>query len=212
MGSKLKRGLLLAGLLVAALVLVCSTQQWFAVSLTEHRSVNIGGGAAAPALAVLALTTLVLIAALSIAGPFFRVVLGLLGAVLGATMLLSAILASVNPHAAVASLVTKATGVAGAESVDALVLAIVPTAWPVIATICGILLVLIGLSVVVTSRAWPRSSRKYSAVRLTDPDKLADPDYLANPDNLADPEDAGDPSGAWDALSGGGDPTAKSPK
>jgi Tryptophan-associated transmembrane protein (Trp_oprn_chp) len=205
-GGRVKRILLLAGLAVGIVVLVCSTQQWFAVSLTEHRNVSIGGDVAAPALAVLALTTMVLIAALSIAGAFFRVVLGLLEAVLGATVLLSAILASSNPHAAVASLVTKATGVAGAESVDALVLAIAPTAWPVIATICGILLVLIGLIVVVTSRAWPRSSRKYSAVRLTDPSNLA------NPGNLTDPEDADDPSGAWDVLSGGGDPTAKSPK
>jgi Tryptophan-associated transmembrane protein (Trp_oprn_chp) len=190
-GQRVKLILLLAGLVLSGLLVLASTQQWFAVSLSEKKILTVGGEAAAPALAVLGLTNIVLIAALSIAGPFFRVVLGVLQAAIGATVVLSSVLAIANPSSSAVAIVTKATGVAGTKSVLALITGISGSLWPWVALVAGIALIVLGISVVSTAGNWPGSSRKYTASRLTETDSSADP------------------VGAWDALSDGGDPTAR---
>jgi uncharacterized membrane protein (TIGR02234 family) len=67
------------------------------------------------------------------------------------------------------------------------VTAIVITAWPYVGLAAGILMILTGPAVAVTSRVWPASGDRYSRTRATTPD--------------------GDPIHDWDALSEGEDPT-----
>lgn len=193
-GRRVKYTLILASLLLAALVLLAWTQGWLAVELVPGAptaSVSVDGNVAAPALAALALAGLALTAALSIAGLLFRIVLGVLDAVLGACIAFSAVLVLTGPVAASEPAVTAATGVAGTESIAGVVSATSLTVWPVITLVAGILLVVVGLGVALTARRWPSSSRKYSAVRLEPVDR----------DEMPDAVDS------WDELSRGDDPT-----
>lgn len=183
-----KLSLLFAGIALAGIAFIGWTQQWYSVTLVDGPMLSIGGDVAAPALSTLALTCLVLIGALSIAGPFFRIVLGVLQVLLGATMVLSGVLALANPVGASAASITDATGIAGATSVAEQVASIASTAWPWVSTIASVLIVVSGVAVLVTSKNWPGSARKYSATKL---------------------EPAGERTTVddWDALSEGNDPT-----
>ena len=180
---RLRLGSILAGLALSALVLLAWTQVWFTVEL-ESAAVTVSGDTAAPALAALGLSGLALGAALAIAGPVFRVILGGLEVAIGALVVTSAVMALVDPVTASAAAVTAVTGVSGADSVAALVLGVAATAWPVIALAVGLLLTALGVAIVITARRWPVASRKYQAVQFDD-----------------------DAVGAWDALSDGRDPT-----
>jgi len=188
-GRRIKLYLLLGGMVVSGLVFLGWTQEWFSVVVTEGPTLSVAGDVAAPALSTLALTTLVLIAALSIAGPFFRVVLGVLQTLLGATVVLSGVIALVDPVKASGATISDATGIAGNESIHALVASVAVSAWPWISIIGGALLAAIGVAVIATGRRWPGSSRKYSAVKL---------------------EPAAERSAVddWDSLSDGADPTS----
>ena len=188
-GRRIKLYLLLGGIVVSGLVFLGWTQEWFSVVITEGPTLSVAGDVAAPALSTLALTTLVLVAALSIAGPFFRVVLGVLQTLLGATVVLSGVIALVDPVKASGASISDATGIAGNDPIHALVASVAVSAWPWVSTIAGALLAVIGVAVIATGRRWPGSSRKYSAVKL---------------------EPAAERSAVddWDSLSDGSDPTS----
>jgi hypothetical protein len=124
---------LLASAVIAILTLVSWTQVWFAVVLSDGAQLEVAGEVAAPALSALALASLVLVGALAIAGPFFRLVFGVLEALIGVAVLFSAILAVGDPVAASGSAISTATGVAGDESVASLVTSIDGSVWPWIA-------------------------------------------------------------------------------
>lgn len=194
---RLKSTLLGAAILVNVGVLASWTQNWLTVTLAPaagHKgTIDVVGSVAAPALSALALAGLALVGALAIAGPVFRIVLGILEAVIGACVGYSALAALLDPAAAGAGAVTEATGVAGSSSVGALVESSSLTAWPVITLILGVLLAIVGLATAVTFRAWPGSSKKYQAVRFVE----------------ADPDAEADPVVTWDDLSRGDDPTRK---
>ena len=187
---RLKLTSILLGIALSGLVLLAWTQQWFAIVLATGASVTVGGDVAAPALTALALSGLALAAALALAGVVFRVVLGILQAALGALVVTSSVMAIANPVAASAQAISAATGVGGAASVMALVTSTGSTAWPVVALLAGILIVLLGIATVATARRWPASSRKYQAVRM-------------------EPADGESTIGDWDALSDGRDPTSR---
>ncbi|MCU1544543.1 MAG: peptidase [Microbacteriaceae bacterium] len=181
----------LVGALVALATLIAWTQVWFAVSLDDGARLDVDGQVAAPALSALALTSLVLVGALSIAGPFFRFILGMLESLIGVTVVLSCGIALGDPVRASAPAISVATGVAGGKSVRALVSVVSESPWPWVALVSGALLVVTGLAIIVLGRRWPGSSRKYQAVRL-------------------EPADAArNPVDDWDALSGGSDPTTR---
>lgn len=186
--TRMKLLLLLAGIAFSCLALLSWTQEWFALTLPDGAVLSVTGEVAAPALTALALTGLVLVGALSIAGPFFRVILGSTQALLGFTVSLSAAIAIANPLAASAASITAATGVSGelaGEQVDVTT----ATAWPWVALVAGALIVATGILVVATARRWPGATRKYQAVRL----EPAEGSRTAVDD--------------WDALSDGDDPT-----
>ena len=185
---RIKLTLLLAGIALSGLIFLAWTQQWFSITLDDGPVLRVDGDIGAPAVSTLALTGLVLIGALSIAGPFFRAVLGVLQALLGATIVLSGVLALMDPIAASSAVITEATAVAGKEAVAGMVASAAVTAWPWVSTISGALLTILGVVVLMTGRLWPGSSRKYSAVRTR-------------------AVGGGDPVEDWDSLSSGEDPT-----
>lgn len=202
---RLKSISLLTALVLSGLTLLVWTGQWYAVTLSEsatgHPVLSVTGDIAAPALVALALASLALVAALAIAGSFFRAVLGILQVLIGFTVALSAVIAESNPVKASEAAISAATGVGGSKSVAALVVSVAPTAYPVIAIVAGVLTMALGVFVVVTGRRWPGSSSRYSQpVRLEAADTGSDT--------------AGTDAGAtavsdWDTLSGGSDPTSR---
>lgn len=225
---------LLAIVVGSLLALVASTQTWFTVHLTdvaEHSTtLAVSGSAAAPALTALSLAGLALTAALAIAGPVFRIVLALLGLLLGASVLISSISALADALHAASATITTATGVAGIASVSRLVHSISTELWAGVAVAGGVVLVLGSAAVVVTNRLWPGSSRKYQTrfededgttlLLEQDADAAVEPGAEVSDDAqaraVADDEEK--PSGAaaadkdtaidsWDELSRGEDPT-----
>ncbi|GGI47118.1 trp region conserved hypothetical membrane protein [Agromyces flavus] len=184
----------------SGLGLLAWSQTWFAVTLVDGAAaagattLEVGGATASPAIAALALAGLALAGALAIAGPLIRIVLGLLAAVLGGCLVLAASLSSAAPVASVSGAVAEATGVAGAESTAGLIASVTATAWPVVAIVGGVLVVLAGVLVVATGRAWPTSRRYGGGARLA-ADGTA---TVATSDRAVDD---------WDGLSRGDDPT-----
>ena len=192
---RMKTLLLVTAVLADALILAAWTQTWLSISLVgvgpHSGALDVVGSVAAPALSALALAGLALVAALAIAGPVFRIILGLLEAVIGACVMISSIAVLASPATAGAAAVTEATGVAGSQSTIDLVAATTLTAWPAITLVLGVVLALAGLATVLTHRRWPGPSKKYQTVRFTQVETAP----------------SADPVGAWDDLSRGDDPT-----
>lgn len=176
---------------VAALTMLSATQQWWTVDVTG-KTLEVLGTDASPALSALALTSFALTAALAIAGPVFRYILAGLQVLTGATVLLATISSLADPVSTSSSIISEATGVAGTNSIAALVDSVTVTGWPTLAIISGSLTLLLGLFLLLTVRRWPIATKKYQAVRMEEPD--------------APRSSVGD----WDALSDGSDPTVGS--
>jgi uncharacterized membrane protein (TIGR02234 family) len=223
-GRRVKYSTMLLILVGSGFALLAATQPWFTVRLTdtaEHTTtIVVAGSAAAPALTALALAGLALTAALAIAGPVFRIVLALLGVLLGISVLVSAISAVTDAVRASTAAITSATGVAGDASVKRLVDSVVTQFWPWLAVVGGVLVILASAAVVVFSRLWPGPSRKYqtrfaaedgrpasevvgeAATADEEPDRTHD-DTPETPGTL-DRDTAID---SWDELTRGDDPT-----
>jgi hypothetical protein len=233
-GSGRLKGLMILGVLVvSALVFLAWSQSWGTLSVTgdgaSDRALDVPGATAAPALAALGLAGLASAAALAIAGPVIRIVLGVLQVLLGASIVLSGTGPLVDPVSAGAPVITAATGVAGAESVQAIARSESVTAWPVAAILLGALLAALGVAVAATTARWPASGRRYQAVRFASEDgtvlgadELLELDSsddgprtgaAAAPAQTESPDDAAVRRKAasvdnWDSLSRGTDPTA----
>ncbi len=208
----------------SGLALLAATQTWFSIRLTDtanhSATISVAGSVAAPALTALALAGLALTAALAIAGPVFRIVLALLGVLLGASVLVSAITALSDAVQASASAITTATGVAGDASVRHLVHSVDTQFWPWLAVVAGVVIVLASAAVVVFSRLWPGPSRKYQT-RFAGEDGRPAEEVVAEAagDGDAAADGEGDtPEGpatldrdtaidSWDELTRGDDPT-----
>lgn len=187
--QRLRLVIILTGLVLSGLALIAWTQPWVSVVVTNGPTLDVGGDVAAPALSTLSLAGLALVGALTVAGPVFRVILGVLEAFLGGLIVYSGVAALADPVAAAGPSITEVTGISGIESIRGLVESSSVTAWPALAVVFGSLLVLLAVVVIVTNRRWPASGRKYQTVRL----------------EPADGESSNVES--WDALSGGTDPT-----
>lgn len=190
--ARLRLSLVLGGVVLAGLTLLTWTQPWFHLLVAAPQggtvTVTSDGDVAGGALAALALASLALCGALTIAGVAFRVVLGVLQAALGACVVVAASLALADPLGVSGSAVTTVTGVDGRDSLTALVESVDPTPWPWVALLAGVLTLVHGALVALTARRWPRTGRRYQPVRTA-------------------PADADDPAAAWDRLSQGDDPT-----
>jgi hypothetical protein len=233
-GSSRLKGLMILGvLIVSALVFLAWSQSWGTLAVTgddaSGRTLDVPGATAAPALAALGLAGLASAAALAIAGPVIRIVLGVLQVLLGASIVLSGTGPLLDPVSAGAPVVTAATGVAGTESIAAIARSESVTAWPVVALLLGVILAALGIAVAATTTRWPVSGRRYQAVRFASEDgRVLDADELLDldggdddldaaeataPDAAESPDDAAVRRKAasvdnWDSLSRGTDPTA----
>ncbi len=188
------------GLACAIAALIAWSQPWYSVTLTGlfkgHPTLEVGGDVSAPAVAALALAGAAGCAAIAISGRFFRAVLAILEIALGASIAYSAVLALASPVSSVGSAVTDATGLAGRDAVLQLVGTITATAWPYVSLVAGAILAVLGVFILITGRAWPRSGRRYEPVRFepTDATEINSGDAAVSD---------------WDELSGGSDPTSR---
>jgi len=189
---------ILGGLALSGIALLAYTQTWIQIRASSPQggavAVSAAGSQTAPALSALAFAGLALFAASTIAGTVFRVILGALAFVLGGCIVFAALLAATDPIGSAATAITKATGVDGKASVAGIVLSHTSTAWPFVALGTGLALALLGIFVVVTSKRWPASTRRYQSVRVVDPDAPVDP------------------VATWDTLTTGVDPTDAAPE
>jgi hypothetical protein len=171
----------------AGIVSLAWSQTWYLLRLPAAEYA-VGGDVAGGALLPLALASLTLVLALTLAGPFFRVVLAVLDALLGVCVVVVAAWSLADPVRASLPALVDATGIASVQALHEQVDGIVVTAWPVVGLAAGVLMILTGLAIAVTARAWPASGGRYTRVRLATP--------------------AGDPVQDWDSLSEGEDPTS----
>lgn len=184
----------LAIVLGGALGLIAATQTWLNVIVDDgaNQALEVTGSAALPLLTPLSLAAMALGVVLSLAGRVLRYVFGVIAVIIGAALLVQTIpLLTGVPLAAVAPAITKATGISGDDAVSALVGSVSLTAWPIVALVAWILLVVAGAFVLVTASRWRTGSSRYRTGG-------------AQPHGDG-PLDAVD---SWDELSRGDDPTS----
>ncbi len=188
--------LLILILLTGAVALAGATQNWVDIRLIPGEAavdrLGVTGQKLNPSLSPIALAALAAALVLTIAGPAFRRVLGVLVLLFGAGIATLGINAQSAPRDAARGAVASATGLTG-EAQYTVVASVVTTPWPLIVTVCGIVLALAGLAVVLVSGRWKSGGRKYEAQSA----RSARGPSEDGPDRIAD----------WDALSDGDDPT-----
>ena len=186
---------LAAGVAGGTRALISSTPTGLDATLRQTGDVlAVAGDDAVPLLAPLSLAALALGLALSIVGRVLRYVFGVLAVLIGGGLAAAGWrIAAERPIDAVATTVTEATGLAGADAVSALVADITATAWPALAVAIALLIVAGGVITLVTGHRWSSSGRRYR----TDPAAVA-------ASGGSRPHDAID---SWDELSRGEDPT-----
>ena len=96
----------------AGLVSLAWSQTWFLLRLSGVE-LPVAGSVAGGALLPLALASLTLVAALALAGPFFRVVLGVLDALLGVCVVAVSIWSLSDPVRASLPVLIDSTGISG---------------------------------------------------------------------------------------------------
>ena len=177
----------------AAGLLLAWSQPWFTLRI-DAEDVALGGDRVASGLVAIALAVFALIAALALAGRPLRVVLGILGALLGGAAGVVVVLGQTSPDAGIEAELARRTGLSGEDAVATLVTDVAPTAWGTVAGIASILLVVVGIQIAATAARWPESGRRYTRTRMA-----------------AGRDAAGTPSqvDAWDALTAGDDPTRR---
>lgn len=195
----MKRRAILGVILGSALLMLAWAMPWLALrgelgqaGLVE---LSIPGGTAAPPLMAFGLAGLALGLALLLAGPVFRRVLAALAVALGAAALWQSALPALDPAAAAAPAIRRATGLADLEAVRAAIpdgaLALQPLSIAT-AVLGSLLLAGAGLIALRGGAAWAGAGRRFEGASAAD----------------AAPASAGDRRIAqWDALSHGDDPT-----
>ncbi|GAA5197802.1 Trp biosynthesis-associated membrane protein [Microbacterium jejuense] len=189
--------------LCGAIGVISSTQTWLTVELADgaHHTLEVPGASAVPVLAPLSLAVLALGAALSIVGLVLRYLFGALAILIGGTLIwLTARVVFEHPVSAVASVVTESTGIAGEKSVAQLIATITASGWPAVTLVVWAVLIVAGVFVLATARAWAGTGRRY---RTEDAAKSATP-AGPRPHDAAGSHAIDD----WDDLSRGEDPTA----
>jgi uncharacterized membrane protein (TIGR02234 family) len=156
-----------AGLLVAGVIMLAWTQTWFTVRLHAGAAVTstvaADGAAVVPQYTALAIASLALFLAMTIAGRALRVVLAGVEILLGLGVVVSGITALGDPIAAARGAVGEVAGVSDLSAVRGVVSSVSVSPWPAVGIAGGVLAVLLGVVVIVVQRAWPGPSRKYGA-------------------------------------------------
>jgi uncharacterized membrane protein (TIGR02234 family) len=156
-----------AGLAVAGVIMLSWTQTWFTVHLHTGAAVKsvvqADGAAAVPQYTALAIASLALFLAMTIAGRVLRIVLAAVEVLLGLGVVWSGIGALADPVAAAKGAVGDVAGVSDLTAVRRVVSSVDVSAWPAVGIAGGVLAVVLGVVVMVVQRSWPGPSRKYAA-------------------------------------------------
>jgi len=191
-----------AGLAVAGIIMLAWTQTWFTVDLHAGAAVtsrvDADGAAVVPQYTALAIASLALFLAMTIAGRVVRIVLASIEVLLGLGVVWSGISALADPVAAAKGAVGAVAGVSDLTAVRRVVDSVEVSAWPAVGIVGGVLAVLLGVVALVVQRSWPGPSRKYGAATAG---AAAEARTVApvERDAIVD----------WDDLSAGVDPTER---
>lgn len=188
------RSLSVSGFLLAgAIGIISSTQTWVTVERADAgEAILVPGASALVLLAPLSLAVLALGAALAISGPVFRLVFGVLSGACAVFLGWSTLQLMITvPESAIAPTVTEVTGLAGTSALSDVVAAVVPSAWPAIALVGWVILLLASALVLTTWRRWKSGGRR----------------YRTNADEPVAHDGPVDAIDSWDELSRGTDPT-----
>ena len=159
----------LAILLGGAVGIVGSTQTWLEVTLRSGatEALSVPGASALPLLAPLSLAALALGLALTVVGRVLRDVFGLLATLIGGVLMVGAArIALERPLDAVAAVVTKATGLSGADAIADLVSSITATGWPYAVAVAGLVVALGGLWTLATAHRWRSGGQRSSHITV----------------------------------------------
>jgi uncharacterized membrane protein (TIGR02234 family) len=208
-GQKIKSRILLLVAICAVLAMVAWSQTWLTLTLSQgigaEAPIPVTGQTMAPGLSALGLTGLALLAALSLAGPVFRVVLGTVQVALGVGIIFSALGALNDSIAVAAPALIDITGLQDIPALKAIVLDQELSPWAYASVGIGIVTAIAGILILVTSGLWPRSGRKYAA---SIPPVTPGGATLAVEPLVEDVDASHARIDAWDDLSRGSDPTS----
>ncbi len=204
--SKLRVLLLLW--LLCALIALTLGREWLIVALREpiggEQDLRVSGQQASGGVASLVLSAAAAGVALLLAGRVFRVVLGVLVALLGGCVVWAVAATLADPLLAAGPLLSERSGISGAASLLQLVDAWRWSFWPGVALGLGGALVLCGVAVVVLAPRWPLGGARYRAVRLVPVDDAGPSDGFENGQAAAAQPGAGEgsPSSTADEVGG----------
>lgn len=195
-----KRTVVFGVLIAAVIVIAAASQTWVQLTLdpsvTPQANMAVSGVDANKAITPIVIALLVGGIVLSIAGKVFRIVLGVLIALLSASAGWAAISVLRFPVAAASGQLTEISGITGGAEQD-IVVTHATTVWPWVSVVGAVLGVIFGVFVVFFGHRWKVAGQKYSRDRVATKQTSDD----AEPDRISD----------WDRLSDGEDPTDDEP-
>lgn len=198
-GRALKWTTVLVVIVGAGIALISTTQTWLVITLTgaagHAAPLSIKGSDAAAAVIALGLAGLALALALAIAGRVTRIVVGILGLAVAVCLIWAAAPAATELRGGYDQ-ITAATGIAGHESVIALIARVDGQWWRFVPFAGAVLVGLGSLAAVVLGGFWPQPSRRYESSTRLAPAKT--------------PASASDAAVSdWDDLTRGDDPSER---
>ena len=186
------RSLALFGLAGALIGLWSATRTWITVDVASSSvqipQIVVDGATAAASVTAVSVVVLAGSLALLIAGKIARYIIAAICLLAGATVITAGIGALRDPQAVASTAVAEATGLAQNAGEYAL------TAWPAVAVIAGVLIVLQAVLVLVFAGRWPAKASKY--------------DRQAAKASVEPKDQSSRNIASWEQLSQGEDPTA----
>lgn len=186
------RTLALFGLAGALIGLWSATRTWVTVDVASSSvqipQIVIDGATAAASVTAVSVVVLAGSLALLIAGKIARYIIAAICLLAGATVITAGIGALRDPQAVASTAVAEATGLAQNAGEYTL------TAWPAVAVIAGVLIVLQAVLVLVFAGRWPAKASKY--------------DRQAAKASVEPKDQSSRNIASWEQLSQGEDPTA----
>lgn len=186
------RTLALFGLAGALIGLWSATRTWVTVDVASSSvqipQIVVDGATAAASVTAVCVVVLAGSLALLIAGKVARYIIAAICLLAGATVITAGIGALRDPQAVASTAVAEATGLAQNAGEYAL------TAWPAVAVIAGVLIVLQAVLVLVFAGRWPAKASKY--------------DRQAAKASVEPKDQSSRNIASWEQLSQGEDPTA----
>ena len=192
----------LLGTVVAGGVgLLAGSQTWISFMLdSEHTIETVTGHDVNAALSPIAIAMIASALALSIAGPVFRRVLGVLVMLLGIGFTALSIGVFIDPKASIAGRVTEITGLVGERALES-VTWLETSPWTFVSVAAGGLAAVLGVIVLATAGKWKTGGRKYEAAASSQAgvtDRISDWESLSDGNDPTDVESDSEPTAGHD--------------